>query len=151
MSLVASLMGGCQSFGGFTTCFPSVTNHSKRGQPAETEALSVSRSRRSKKTKQNKKQRAKTNSRQTQPTCRRNGTACTFERRHLARLRFRQAFLAGVGGQSQRDAAAAQQEANLLTSCVLERQRGREALFFQRWKSLASKLARRAQFGWAGL
>lgn len=80
-------------------------------------------------TKQKKKKKsAKTNSRQTQPTCRRNGPACTFERRHLARLRFRQAFLAGVGGQSQRDAAAAQQEANLLTSCVLVRQRGREAL-----------------------
>lgn len=125
MSLVASLMSGCQSFGGFTTCFPSVTNHSKRGQPAETDGDASSQP---VETKQKQKKRAKTNSRQTQPTCRRNGPACTFERRHLARLRFRQAFLAGVGGQSQRDAAAAQQEANLLTSCVLVRQRGREAL-----------------------
>lgn len=40
MSLLASRIGGCQSFGGFTTCFPSVTNHSNRGQPAETETWS---------------------------------------------------------------------------------------------------------------
>lgn len=40
MSLLVSRIGGCQSFGGFTTCFPSVTNHSNRGQPEETEAWS---------------------------------------------------------------------------------------------------------------
>lgn len=52
-----------------------------------------------------------------------NKTGCTFESGNLPRLCFGQAFLTGVSGQCQRDAAAAQQKADLLTSRILGEQR----------------------------
>lgn len=109
MSLLASLIGGCQSFGGFTTCFPSVTNHSKRGHPAETDASNQLKTSRTAQTI-----RANT----------RTEHGCTFKCCNLPCLCFGQALLTGICGQCQRDAAAAQQKANLLTSCVLTKQTG---------------------------
>lgn len=46
-------------------------------------------------------------------------TRCTFKCGYLPCLCFWQAFLTSVSGQGQRDATAAQQKANLLTSCIL--------------------------------
>lgn len=46
-------------------------------------------------------------------------TVCTFKSGYLPCLCFGQAFLTGISGQRQRDTAAAQQKANLLTSCIL--------------------------------
>ena len=67
------------------------------------------------------RQRCEINSRQTTQTDSQNEnkTGCTFKSGYLPRLCFRQAFLTSVSGQSQRDATAAQQKANLLTSCIL--------------------------------
>lgn len=46
-------------------------------------------------------------------------TFCTFKCGYLPCLCFWQAFLTSVSSQGQCDAAAAQQKANLLTSCIL--------------------------------
>lgn len=108
MSLPASRIEGCQSFGGFTTCFPSVTNHSNLGQPAETVSWNQFKTEETMQTESQNKDK----------------TECTFKRGYLPRLCFRQAFLTSVSGQCQCDATAAQQKANLLTSCILGNQRG---------------------------
>ena len=49
----------------------------------------------------------------------------TFEGSDLPGLCFGQAFLTGIGGQCQRHATAAQEEADLLTSCILREPKGK--------------------------
>lgn len=68
-----------------------------------------------------------------------NKTVCTFKSGYLPCLCFGQAFLTSVSGQCQRDTTAAQQKANLLTSCILRDQR-RWTKSGSHWQTLTNSI-----------